>query len=68
MFTGAGTSSNPCSNLYHGPRAFSEPEIKSISDFLYKKRRNMLLYTSMHSYSQVYSPGTRGVMGGIAQH
>ncbi|KAF7491847.1 Carboxypeptidase A2 [Sarcoptes scabiei] len=49
----AGSSSNPCSQTYHGPYPFSEPETKSISDFVYKNRHRVKLFVTLHSYSQL---------------
>lgn len=32
----AGSSTNPCSEVYQGPRAFSEPETKAMSNYVLK--------------------------------
>lgn len=47
-----GASSNPCSETYHGPRAHSESEVKSIMDFV-KTHGNIKAFISIHSYSQL---------------
>uniref|UniRef100_A0AAQ6A3J5 Carboxypeptidase A1 n=1 Tax=Amphiprion ocellaris TaxID=80972 RepID=A0AAQ6A3J5_AMPOC len=47
-----GASSSPCSETYHGPRAESESEVKSIVDFV-KSHGNMKAFISIHSYSQM---------------
>ncbi|NXN81955.1 CBPA1 Carboxypeptidase, partial [Bombycilla garrulus] len=51
-FGDAGASSNPCSQTYHGPYANSEPEVKSIVDFV-KSHGNIKAFISIHSYSQL---------------
>jgi len=50
---GAGASADPCSETFRGRAAFSEPEVKAITDFI-KSRGNVKLYTNYHSYSQFY--------------
>ncbi|NXC34851.1 CBPA1 Carboxypeptidase, partial [Campylorhamphus procurvoides] len=51
-FGDAGASPNPCSETYHGPYANSEPEVKSIVDFV-KDHGNIKAFISIHSYSQL---------------
>uniref|UniRef100_A0A452HUG2 Carboxypeptidase A1 n=1 Tax=Gopherus agassizii TaxID=38772 RepID=A0A452HUG2_9SAUR len=51
-FGGAGASSNPCSETYHGPYANSELEVKAIVDFV-KSHGNIKAFISIHSYSQL---------------
>ncbi|KAM8892256.1 carboxypeptidase A5 isoform 2-T3 [Spinachia spinachia] len=51
-FGGAGASGNPCSETYRGQRAHSEPEVKSIVDFV-KSHGNFKAFVSIHSYSQM---------------
>ncbi|XP_067446727.1 carboxypeptidase A1-like [Thunnus thynnus] len=51
-FGGPGASNNPCSDIYHGPRAHSESEVKSIVDFV-KSNGNIKAFISIHSYSQL---------------
>ncbi|KAL6106271.1 cpa1 [Pungitius sinensis] len=51
-FGGAGASSNPCSETYRGQKAHSEPEVKSIVDFV-KSHGNFKAFVSIHSYSQM---------------
>ncbi|KAM6925632.1 carboxypeptidase A5 [Lycodopsis pacificus] len=51
-FGEAGASSNPCSETYHGSRAHSESEVKSIVDFV-KSHGNFKAFVSIHSYSQM---------------
>ncbi|KAJ6221262.1 hypothetical protein RDWZM_007074 [Blomia tropicalis] len=48
-----GSSANPCSNTYHGPHPFSEPETKAIADHVMKHRERVKLFLSLHSYSQL---------------
>jgi len=49
-----GTSNNPCSDTYRGPRAFSEPETQNIRDAIMARRNNMNMIISMHSFSQLW--------------
>uniref|UniRef100_A0A669QAU2 Peptidase M14 domain-containing protein n=1 Tax=Phasianus colchicus TaxID=9054 RepID=A0A669QAU2_PHACC len=51
-FGDAGSSSNPCSETYHGPYAHSESEVKSIVDFI-QSHGNVKGLVSIHSYSQM---------------
>ena len=47
----SGSSGNPCSGIYRGTSAFSEPETEAISDFILSRQfKNVLHY---HSYSNV---------------
>lgn len=50
--TGAGASSNPCSETYHGKFPNSEVEVKSIVDFV-NDHGNIKAFISIHSYSQL---------------
>ncbi|CAH2093050.1 unnamed protein product [Euphydryas editha] len=49
---GRGSSSNPCSDIYRGSRAFSEPESRAVSDFIKTSTANFTAYLSYHSYGQ----------------
>ncbi|NXX21420.1 CBPA1 Carboxypeptidase, partial [Podargus strigoides] len=51
-FGGSGASGNPCSEMYHGPYANSEPEVKAIVDFV-KNHGNIKAFISIHSYTQL---------------
>ncbi|XP_058661515.1 carboxypeptidase A1-like [Ammospiza nelsoni] len=51
-FGDAGASSSSCSETYHGPYPNSEPEVKSIVDFV-KSHGNIKAFVSIHSYSQL---------------
>ncbi|NXG95177.1 CBPA1 Carboxypeptidase, partial [Loxia leucoptera] len=51
-FGDAGASGNSCSDTYHGPYPNSEPEVKSIVDFV-KSHGNIKAFISIHSYSQL---------------
>ncbi|CAG7816112.1 unnamed protein product [Allacma fusca] len=53
-YGGPGTSTNPCSEIYRGTRAFSEPETKAMSDFINNRSTaNWIVYAALHSYSQM---------------
>lgn len=49
----AGASSHPCSDIYAGRQAFSEPETKAMSEYIMKIRDQAIAYISLHSYSQL---------------
>lgn len=49
---GKGTSDNPCSEIYHGPHAHSEVEVKSVVDLI-QKHGNFKSFIDLHSYSQL---------------
>nr|XP_022916621.1 carboxypeptidase B-like [Onthophagus taurus] len=51
MWGGLGTSSNECSDIYHGPYAHSEPEVAAFTDFVLGLN-NVELYIALHSYGQ----------------
>jgi len=48
-----GASSDPCSESYAGPKAFSEPEVESLSQYLTSLPEPMFMYLSLHSFSQL---------------
>ena len=45
---------NPCSETFAGPRAFSEPETKSVARFLRKRGGKFLVYLTLHAYGQYW--------------
>ncbi|XP_022366011.1 carboxypeptidase A4 isoform X2 [Enhydra lutris kenyoni] len=51
-FAGQGASDNPCSEIYHGPHANSEVEVKSVVDFI-QEHGNFKCFIDLHSYSQL---------------
>ncbi|KAK0081614.1 hypothetical protein PV325_011858 [Microctonus aethiopoides] len=48
-----GASGYPCSETYRGPKAFSDNETKSLSEFITSISDNLYAYISFHSYSQL---------------
>ena len=50
----SGSSNSPCSDIYHGPSAFSEPETKALSDFIKARQSKILAYFDVHCYSQMW--------------
>jgi len=48
-----GSSSNPCSESYMGPVAFSTPEAKAMADYVIE-RTNVIAYIDFHSFSQLW--------------
>lgn len=53
-WAGPGTSSNQCSDTYHGSRPFSEVEVRNVARYLYNNRRNLIGYMDIHAYSQLW--------------
>ncbi|CAD5231867.1 unnamed protein product [Bursaphelenchus xylophilus] len=49
-WAGQGTSNDPCSEIYHGPRPLSEPEARVVAQFLSKHANTLRAYISLHSY------------------
>ncbi|XP_014103674.3 carboxypeptidase B [Bactrocera oleae] len=49
---GAGSSENPCKNLFRGPKKFSEPETKAIRTFMHNMREFLGSYVSFGAYGQ----------------
>jgi len=48
-----GASQNPCSEIYAGPRAFSEPSVDVMRQFISNITENMVAYLDFHSFSQM---------------
>ncbi|XP_065211305.1 carboxypeptidase B-like [Planococcus citri] len=48
------SSYNPCHDTYAGPTPFSEPETRAMSNFLKQHSKEIILYLSLHSYSQTW--------------
>ncbi|XP_039950704.1 zinc carboxypeptidase A 1-like [Bactrocera tryoni] len=48
-----GSSNNPCSDTYAGPKAFSEIETRTLADYISTLKGQLFLYLSFHSYSQL---------------
>ena len=46
---GLGTSSDPCSNIYHGPSAFSEIENANVRDFVMRHADNIKFFNDVHA-------------------
>lgn len=53
-FNDGGSSTNPCSETYSGPQAFSEPLTRSISEFITTIGPELQAYIAFHSYSQLF--------------
>ncbi|EDV40702.1 uncharacterized protein Dana_GF10642 [Drosophila ananassae] len=45
-----GASSNPCSDTYAGPNAFSEPEAVVVRDLMHSLSDRGIMYLTIHSY------------------
>jgi len=50
----SGASSNPCSEIYDGPSAFSEVETQVVSNYLLANKAMIKAYVSLHSYSELW--------------
>uniref|UniRef100_A0A0R3RI33 Zinc carboxypeptidase A 1 n=1 Tax=Elaeophora elaphi TaxID=1147741 RepID=A0A0R3RI33_9BILA len=48
-----GSSSDPCSEIYQGHSAFSEPETRAVHKFISKRRNTIKTFLTFHSYSQI---------------
>uniref|UniRef100_A0A915Q852 Peptidase M14 carboxypeptidase A domain-containing protein n=1 Tax=Setaria digitata TaxID=48799 RepID=A0A915Q852_9BILA len=48
-----GSSTDPCSEIYQGPYAFSEPETRAVRMFIAKRRNIIKTFLTFHSYSQI---------------
>ncbi|XP_057376006.1 carboxypeptidase B-like [Daphnia carinata] len=49
---GAGSSSNPCSEVFKGSKAFSEVETVAYSQYIMSKSKQIKLYLTLHSCGQ----------------
>lgn len=49
---GQGTSQAPCSEVYAGPKAFSEPETRAQQQFMARTAANFRAFLTFHSYGQ----------------
>ncbi len=54
-FGGEGSSPNPCSFLYEGPAPFSEPEVRAVSELLWRYKNKIKLSISLHSFNQLWA-------------
>jgi len=48
-----GSDNMKCSDTYHGPEAWSEPENVHVRDFILARKDQIVFYNSVHSYSQL---------------
>uniref|UniRef100_A0A0K0E546 ShKT domain-containing protein n=1 Tax=Strongyloides stercoralis TaxID=6248 RepID=A0A0K0E546_STRER len=48
-----GSSTDPCSEIFQGKHAFSEPETRSVRDFIHKLNGQVKAFLTFHSYSQI---------------
>ncbi|CAL4063233.1 unnamed protein product [Meganyctiphanes norvegica] len=53
-FGGPGTSDSSCSDIYHGPSAFSEIETQNLRDEVNNLADRMKVFLTLHSYSQLW--------------
>uniref|UniRef100_F1L9K7 Carboxypeptidase B n=1 Tax=Ascaris suum TaxID=6253 RepID=F1L9K7_ASCSU len=48
-----GSSTDPCSEIYQGAYAFSEPETRAVRDFISGRHGQVRTFLTFHSYSQI---------------
>lgn len=53
FFGQVGSSNDPCSEIYAGTFAFSEPETRAIRDFVSSQSSRLKTFLTFHSYSQI---------------
>jgi len=53
-FGGPGTSDSACSDIYHGPYAFSSAEASAVRDSVMAEASRMKVFITVHSYSQLW--------------
>jgi len=53
-FAGVGTSQRPSSDIYTGPRPFSEKVTHNVAKYLYNRRHELKGYIDFHAYSQMW--------------
>ncbi|KAK3085719.1 hypothetical protein FSP39_007772 [Pinctada imbricata] len=49
-----GGSTNPCSTVFSGTGAFSEPESQALRDIIEQHKENTIAYITVHSYGQYW--------------
>lgn len=49
-----GASDDPCHETYAGRAPFSEPETRAMSNFIKEHRDRIIIYLTLHSYSQMW--------------
>lgn len=50
----SGANRSPCSNIYAGAGAFSEPEVVGLRNFVERQLPQLKVYMSLHSYGQLF--------------
>lgn len=57
-FAEEGSSNDPCTEIYHGPNAYSEPETEAVRRYILDKAENENVnwqgFITLHSYSQLW--------------
>lgn len=53
-FAGVGTSQSPGSDIYTGPRPFSEKVTHNVAQYLYRRRHELKGYIDFHAYGQLW--------------
>lgn len=53
-FGTTGVSPNPCSDIYPGPHAFSEVEVRTTSQTIMSLKESIKAYISFHAFSQLW--------------
>lgn len=68
-FNTIGVSTNPCSDIYPGVEAFSEPETSYVRDILHEHLERLQLYLNIHSHGNwvLYGFGDTSLPSNVAQ-
>ncbi|KAK0427639.1 hypothetical protein QR680_010340 [Steinernema hermaphroditum] len=53
FFGEVGASTDPCSEIFNGAAAFSEPETAAVRDFISARTSTIKTFLTFHSYSQI---------------
>ena len=53
-FGQGGASTNPCSEAYQGPKAFSAPESLNMANYIKSRNGQVISYIDFHAYSQLW--------------
>lgn len=50
-----GSSAHPCSGIFHGKTAFSEPESRAVRDVVWGRRHQIDAFITLHTYAQMWT-------------
>lgn len=52
-FDEGGSSYDQCSEAFHGPEAYSEPENVNVRDFVFARKNEIVFFNTVHSFGQL---------------